>query len=254
MTSRLTRPAVLIPLAIALVLVGLGAWWLSRAGSSTQVSEEQAARDYGSADAAAMPAGAPEAGVWTYTARGDETVGTGPLEVDRELPREARVVVRPAPDGYWRTLALSEEHVEASRLRAEPRGEYLVERVTTLKVAGVGRDDREVLKPPPLAYPRSIEVGDTWTERYMMDKVRVVTSVRVLRSAPVKVGGRDVPTVIIEKLGKVSGPVGGYRNDRLWWSDDLKMPVRWVISTKLDGFGSLRTDADLRLAQLEPTG
>jgi hypothetical protein len=212
--SRLARPAVLIPLATALVLVGLGAWWLSRAGSSTPVSEEQAARDYGSDDAAAMPAGAPEAGVWTYTARGDETVGTGPLEIDRELPPEARVVVRPAPDGYW----------------------------------------REVLKPPPLAYPRSIEVGDTWTERYMMDKVRVVTRVRVLRSAPVKVGGRDVPTVIIEKLGKVSGPVGGYRNDRLWWSDDLKMPVRWVISTKLDGFGSLRTDADLRLAQLEPTG
>ena len=67
-------------------------------------------------------------------------------------------------------------------------------------------------------------------------------------------GRLSTPTVIIEKLGKVSGPVGGYRNDRLWWSDDLKMPVRWVISTKLDGFGSLRTDADLRLAQLEPTG
>lgn len=251
--SRLARPAVLIPLAIALVLVGLGAWWLSRAGSSTQVSEEQAARDYG-AGGAATPAGAPKAGVWTYTARGDETVGLGALEIDRELPREARVVVRPAPDGYWRTLALSEEHVEASRLRAEPRGEYLVERVTTLKVAGVGRDDREVLKPPPLAYPRSIEVGDTWTERYVMDEVRVVTRVRVLRSAPVKVGARDVPTVIIDKRGAVSGPLTGFRNDRIWWSDDLKMPVRWVISTEIDGFASLRTDADLRLAASEPTG
>lgn len=250
--SRLARPIVFIPLLIALVFIGLGAWWWSQAGTSTPVSEEYAGREYGSAGGPAV-AGAPASGVWTYRATGDETVGIGPVTVDRPLPTEAQIVVRPAPKGFWSTLALSEEHVEASRLRVTPEGEYLEERVTSVKVTGLGRDEREKLVPPALVYPASIEPGDTWTERYVMDEVRVLTRARVTGAETVDVGGTPIQVLVIDKRGKVTGPIAGIRDDRIWWSPELRMPVRWVMRTKLDGFASLRTDADLTLTSPVPT-
>lgn len=233
------------------MFVGLGIWWWTQASSSTPVSEEQAGREYGSGTAPAV-AGAPRSGVWTYRASGDETVGIGPVTIDRDLPAEAQIVVRSAPKGFWRTLVLSEEHVEASRLRITPKGEYLEERVTTLKVTGLGRDDREMLVPPALVYPSAMEPGDAWTERYMLDKVRVVTRARVLRADAVQVDGQRVPVLVIEKRGKVSGPLAGFRDDRIWWSPGLRMPVRWEMRNTLDGFASLRTDAELVLTRPAP--
>jgi hypothetical protein len=251
--SRLARPAVLIPLVIVLVLIGAGAWWWSQAQSSTPVSAQKAEQDYGGdATAGRVVPGGPRAGVWTYRASGDETVGAGPVSADRRLPGTARVVVRPAPGGFWRTLALSEEHVEASRLRSTPRGTLVVERVTTITVAGIGRDDRQMLVPPPLAYPRALEPGDSWVERYRMDEVRVLTRARVLRRDAVEVEGRRLPVLVIEKKGTVTGPIEGFRDDVQWWSVELDMPVRWSIATELDGFASLRMDAELVLESIAP--
>ncbi len=68
-------------------------------------------------------ASGPHAGVWTDMATGQETVGLGPVHVTRDFPSTARSVVRPIRDGDWRALALSEEHVEATRFAvaaAEP--------------------------------------------------------------------------------------------------------------------------------------
>jgi len=249
--SRLARPVVLVPLVVVLVLIGVGAWWWTRAGSSTGVSAEQASREYGGSPPRSV-AGAPQGGTWTYRARGDETVGLGPIELDRPLPDEAQVVVRPAPGGYWRTLVLSEQHVEASRFRVRTRGAFLEERITTVTVAGVGRDDRQVLVPAPLAWPRRIAVGDAWRERYVMDEVRVDTRVRVLRRTSIEVAGRRIPVLLVDRRGVVSGPLEGFRDDRMWWSPSMQMPVRWVLRTKLEGFASIRTDADLVMSGVEP--
>jgi len=249
---RLARHVIRVSLVIAIVLIGLGAWLWSQAGSSTPVSEQAAGREYGS-DSVPAVAGAPRSGVWTYRASGDEAVGIGPVTIDRRLPSEAQIVVRPAPKGFWRTLVLSEEHVEASRLRITPAGERLEERVTSVKVTGLGRDDRERLKPPPLVYPAAMEPSDAWTERYMMDEVRVVTRARVLGAQVLDVDGTQVRVLVIDKRGTVTGPIAGERNDRVWWSPDLRMPVRWVMHTELDGFASLRTDVDLVLTRLAPT-
>lgn len=251
--SRLARPIFLIPLVAVVVLIVLGAWWWTRAGSSTPVSEQEAGRDYGGGTAAASIPDGPRPGVWTYRATGDETVGVGPVSIDRPLPPEAQMVVRAARGGFWRTLVLSKEHVEASRIRAAPEGEYLVERVTTVKVAGLGRDDRQVLVPPPLVYPAAAEVGDTWTERYRMDEVLVNGRARVLRREVLDIGGRSVATLVMRKDATITGPVAGFRRDTVWWSPALRMPVRWKLSTKVGGVASLRTDAEVVLTRTEPT-
>jgi hypothetical protein len=240
----------LIPLAVALVLVVAGAWFWLRAGSSTPVSESAALQDFG-AGGSRIAIG-PRAGVWTYRATGDETVSLGPLDVDRTLPPEARLVVRPAPGGYWRTLAFSEEHVEAARLRVTPRGQYLEERVTTVRVAGIGRDDRQVLTPPPLVHPRVLRVGMAWTERYSLDEVKVNATVRVLRRATVRVGDREVPTFVVRTTAAITGPFPGRRVDVMWWSPALSMPVRWTLAMDVRGIASLRTKADITLASPPP--
>lgn len=250
--SRLARPVFLIPLVVVLVLIAVGAWWWSRAGSSTPVSEQEAGQEYGGGAAGKVIPGGPRAGVWSYRATGDETVGVGPASIDRPLPSTAQLVVRPAKGGFWRTLVLSKEHVEASRLRIAPEGEYLMERVTTVKVAGLGRDDRQLLVPPALVYPAAMEPGKTWTVRYRMDEVRVVDRARVLRREVVDVGGRPVDVVVIQKRATISGPVEGFRRDTLWWSPELKLPARWKLSTKVDGVASLRTVADMALLSTEP--
>ena len=94
--------------------------------------------------------------------------------------------------------------------------------------------------------------GDTWTERYMLDKVRVVTRARVLRADAVEVDGTSVRVLVIEKRGTVAGPLAGGRTDRIWWSPELRMPVRWTMQTTLDGFASLRLDAELTLIRPAP--
>lgn len=243
--SRLARPAFLIPLVVVLVLVAAGAWLWSRAGSSTPVSEEAALEDFGQGGSRTTIG--PQAGVWTYRATGDETVSLGPFDVDRALPPEARMVVRPAPDGYWRTLAFSEEHVEAARLRVTPRGQYLEERITTIRVAGIGRDDRQVLTPPPLVHPRVLRVGMSWTERYSLDEVKVNAKVRVLRRTTVRVGDREVPAFVVRTTAAITGPFPGRRVDTMWWSPALSMPVRWTLDMDIRGIASLRTNADITL-------
>lgn len=248
--SRLARPAFLIPLVVILILLAAGAWFWLRAGSSTPVSEATALEEFG--EGGSRTTVGPRSGVWTYRATGDETVSIGPFDVDRTLPPEARIVVRPAPGGYWRTLAFSEEHVEASRLRVTPRGQYLEERVTTVRVAGIGRDDRQVLVPPPLTIPRVLRVGMTWAERYSLDEVKVEAAVRVLRREPVRVGDSDVPAFVIRTTADITGPFPGTRVDEVWWSPALSMPVRWKLDMDISGIASLRTTADITMTAPPP--
>lgn len=252
MVSRLARPRVLIPIAIVVVLVGMGVWMWARAGSSTGVSAEQARAAYGAGATGEAIPGGPRAGVWTYAATGDESVGLGPVDVERALPTQATVVVRPAAGGYWRTLVLSEEHVEASRFRVGPQGAYLVERVTTVTVAGFGRDDRQRLVPPPLVHPRGIAVGDTWREHYSLAEVTVDARVRVLRREVLRVEDTDVPTFLVETDAVITGPLPGTRVDRMWWSPDLQMPVRWTLAMDIHGIASLRTDAEAMMTGTGP--
>lgn len=249
--SRLARPIVIIPLALLLVLVVAGTWFWARAGSSTPVSAAAALREYGAGGSSA-PSG-PRPGAYTYLATGAERVSLGPLGVNRDLPGAARIVVRGSAGGYWRTLVLSEEHVEGTRFRVGEDGAREVQRLTIVKVVGVGREDVVDLKPPPLSYPARIRVGDTWHERYHLAEVVVDSHVRVMGREDVSVGGTAVPALIIRTRALITGPFPGRRTDVMWWSPALAMPVRWKIDMDIGGAASLATHADLLLTSPDPT-
>ena len=250
MRRALTRPVVLVPVIIVLVLVAGGIWFWVRAGESTEISTGSALAQYGTPGGRTVSG--PRAGAWTYRSHGSETVGLGPVHVTRDLPPEARIVVRPAGSGYWRTLALSEEHVEGTRFGVSAAGTRAVARSTKVTVAGFGRTDDVTLVPPPLIYPRTLAVGDHWRQRYSLRELKVDATVRVTGRAVVQVGGTDVPVFIIRTSGDVTGPMPGHRDDTEWYAPSLGLPVRIALAMNISGTASIRVTADLTLASTTP--
>jgi hypothetical protein len=246
----ITRPVVLIPIIVVVLLAAAGTWFWVRAGQSTEITTGAALAQYG-APGGRTVAG-PQAGVWTYDAHGSETVGLGPVKVTRDLPPEARMVVRPAGSGYWRSLAFSEEHVERTRLAVSDAGTRAVERSTKVTVSGLGRTDSVDLVPPPLIYPRAIAVGDQWRQRYVLRDLHVDARVRVTSHDVVVVNGTRVPVVVIRTSGEITGPTPGHRDDTEWYAPSLGLPVRLVITMTVSGTASLRMSADLTLTSTEP--
>lgn len=249
-SRTVTHFAVWIPAVIVVVLVGAGVWFWVRAGESTQISTGSALAQYGTPGGQTVAG--PRAGAWTYTAHGSETVGLGPVHVTRDLPAEARIVVRPAESGYWRTLALSEEHVEATRMGVAAAGTRAVARSTRVTVAGLGRTDDVQLVPPPLIYPRTIAVGDHWHQQYALRQLHVDATVQVTGHAVLPLDGRDVPVFIIRTRGDITGAMPGHRDDTEWYAPSLGLPVRIVITMDISGSASLRLSADLTLASATP--
>lgn len=247
---RITRPVVLVPLVIVLVLVGAGLWFWFAASRSTPVSAQSALEEYGTAGGETVTG--PRAGAWSFAATGSETVGFGPVRVTRDLPAVARLVVRPAAGGYWRTLALSEEHVEATRLVVGAAGTRARSRTTTLTVAGIGRTQDDTMAPPPLVYPSRLAVGDAWRQRYALHNLDVDARVRVLRRDVVRVGDADVPVFVIRTDGVITGAIPGRRVDVDWYAPSLGLPVRWTIDMDVSGAASLVVKADLRMTSIEP--
>ncbi len=76
--------------------------------------------------------------------------------------------------------------------------------------------------------------------------------VRVLRREVLRVEDTDVPTFLVETDAVITGPLPGTRVDRMWWSPDLQMPVRWTLAMDIHGIASLRTDAEAMMTGTGP--
>jgi hypothetical protein len=250
----LIRTRTLVVLGVLAVLAGGGLWLWQSARSSTPVSQEDALasfREQGGA-AGTRGAGVPSPGVYTYRQRGTERGGAGPLGVSRDLPSEARYVITLTRDGYLEELDLSQEHVEAVRLRMTPAGSRAVWRRTKVTFVGLGRDDRRELRPPPLHLPRDLAVGRRWSGRYTAGELPVAFRSEVLRREPVEVAGRDLPAVVVRTIGDTGGVHPGTRTDTIWWSPALALPLRWTIDMEIRGPVTLDTSADLVLQDPTP--
>jgi hypothetical protein len=242
--------------AVLVVLAAAGAvlWAWQSARSSDPVSEEEALasfRDGAGVPRSARP-GVPRQGVYTYRQSGSERGGAGPISVRRGLPDEARYVVTPAGGGYQQELLLSEQHIEAIRFRVTRRGSRATWRRTDVTFAGIGRDDRRDLRPPPLHLPRRLAVGLSWSGRYRAGELPVSFRSEVLRREPVAVAGERLPSFVVRTVGDTGGPHPGRRVDTLWWSPRLALPLRWTIEMEIEGVVTLDATADLRLESPRP--
>lgn len=250
-----TRPVRVIVVAVLVAVAGVGLWLWSRAGSSTPVSREaalQTLRAAGGEEAVAAGSGAPAPGVYSMRQSGSERGGAGPLAVSRELPATARLVITPAAGGYGQELDISEEHIEGVTYRVGRGGTREVARRTKVTFVGIGRDDRRVLRPAPLAMPRDLPVGRTWSGRYSAGGLPVSYRSEVVRAEPVTVDGAAVPARVIRTVADTGGPHPGTRTDLVWWSPALALPVRWEIDMEIRGTFRLTTRADLVLESAVP--
>lgn len=252
--AALIRPWRLIALVVVVAVLAAGAWLWHGAGSSTEVSRGDALAAFAGrgGEAPRRVPGTPRPGVYTYAQRGRETGGLGPVDVGRELPDEARYVVTGTPGGYLEELSLSREHVEATRFRVSAAGVRAEWRRTDVTFAGIGRDDRRDLVPPPLHMPRMLRPGASWAGDYRAGDLEVGYRSRALRREPVEVGGRALPAVVVRVDSVTRGAHPGTRRDTIWWSPALHLPLRWRIALDIGGPASLRTDADLRLREAAP--
>lgn len=245
---------ILLPLAaVVLVAAGAGVWAWNEGRRSTQVSEGDALADFRAGGSGGTVAGGPAPGVYTYDQEGREAGGIGPVSIERDLPAEARYSILAVPGGYQEELALAAEHMEA--VRFEPvagGGRRAVWRRTDITFVGVGRDDRRDLTPPPVDRPAGMRVGSTWTSRYMAGELSVVSRSEVLRAEAVRVGDRDLPALVIRTVGDTTGAHPGRRTDVVWWSDELRMPLRWSIDMRVRGVARIDTRTELRLRDATP--
>jgi hypothetical protein len=248
------RPWLLASAALAILLLAAGVWaWLD-ARRSTPVSPEvalDAFRESGGAPAGPRP-GVPAPGVYAYGSSGSERGGLGPVGVDRTLPPQALLTVRPAPGGYEAELALSEEHIEVARHRVAGGWATQAWRRTDITFVGVGRDDRRALEPPPRFMPLRPEVGQRWSSTYRAGALPIMATSRVLRREEVTVGGRGVPVVVVRIETETGGAHPGTRVETLWWSPDHALPVRWSIDMDIGGTVTFTSSARLRLVSTDP--
>jgi len=249
------RLTVAIAALILVVAFGGLLWWRLGARDASSVGEDTSvetlrARGGGTGDPAA---GIPEPGVYTYRQDGWERGGVGPIAVRRDLPGEARAIVAEADeDGYLLELALAAQHVEAVRVRIDGAWIRSTWRRTDVTIAGVGRDDRRALTPPPRWIPRSPAVGQRWRDRFMVGPLPVDATSEVRGRGEVIVDGRTFDTFEVEVVSRTGGSFPGTRTERIWWSTALALPVRWRIDSDTGGVAFLTTVTDLRLVSARP--
>ncbi|MGD9696047.1 MAG: hypothetical protein AB7V42_10350 [Thermoleophilia bacterium] len=247
------RPGRVAALLVLLALVGAGVWLYQRAGNSTPASEEEAVREF-RAQAGDVPRerGVPEPGVYSFRQEGRESGGIGPASVSRDLPGRAVYVVRLVPGGYEEDLEISEQHIESVRFLMRPAGARAVSRRTKVTFLGIGRDQTDRQRPPPLVTPRSLPVGRAWRQDYRAGDLPVSVLSRVTEAQTMELGGRRYAVRVIRTVARTGGSHPGTRTDTLWWSPALAMPLRWDIDMRITGVARLDTRASLRLESAAP--
>jgi hypothetical protein len=250
--SLLTRPFRLIGLLITVGLV-VGGWWAwNEIHSSTSASEAQALEDFRTRDQAAAGARRPRPGVYAYRVTGSETASAGPLEVKRDLPSRAQMIVRRTSAGYETELRLSEEHVETFAYRVESSGTRITSSNVKLMFLKIGRDDRRTLQPAPLYVPANLSVGRSWRAAYKAGTLAVVVANKVVRTENVTVAGRALRTFVITSRSDTTGAHSGKRVETMWWSPELVLPVRQTVDMDIGGIVGLKAKARLDLQSFLP--
>lgn len=250
MASRRRRRWWIASLTLALV-VGAGVVAYRQACSSDPVSGDEALADFRRSGGRVGPSG-PRPGVYTYAATGSERGGTGPISITRDVPSQARLVVTPDGAGWYAELSYSKQHIEGARYEQTSDGIVITSRRTKVTFAGVGRDDRRSLEPPSRFLPAGASAGTRWSESYRTGDIAVAVTTRIERTEALDVGGSAVATMLIISDATTTGAHPGTRRERLWWSPDLALPVRWDVDMEIRGTFGFSADTSLTLEAIEP--
>ena len=121
------RTYILIGVGVLIVILAVGGYLFWRTLDDTEpVSASDALTEYreNPTPGRARP-GLPAPGVYEYGVTGTERLSRGPIDIERDLPEIAPMLVRHVGGGYETDLRYSQDHTELSRYDLRPQGSFV---------------------------------------------------------------------------------------------------------------------------------
>ncbi len=254
MISFFSRPLRLVALVAVIGIAGAVYWVWHGAHTSTPVSQDSVLAEYRAKNISdtAPAKGVPANGVYRYTAKGEESAGSGVLSASRPLPAEAVYIITPKAGGYHEDLRFSQEHVEETDFAVGEKGASATWRRTKVTFLGVGTDDRDAVEPPSFDHPSEFTVGKSWKGTYKLGDLTVSYTGKVTGRETAQLDGKQVPVFVVRTDSTFTGSTPGTRTDTLRFSPELSLPVTWSIQQKTGGDAEFAIDADLTLVSGTP--
>lgn len=188
------------------------------------------------------------AGTYSYATSGTRTV----LGQTQQVSGSASLVVSALRGGRQSSELSDEEQGTTTQVvSVQQSGSYLV----SLRVDNPAFTKEFVFDPPALLLPASAPRGRTWSwQATSTDGASTVTaSHRVLRTETVVVGGRKVPTVVLQSHLVISGDVDYTADVTTWASPSLRLPVKdRTVGEGSTRFGTFSFDVSTRLRSTTP--
>lgn len=246
------RPAraALLGGAAVVAIAGVVAW--RAASTSTPISVQDALRTFRENEGPGSAAAGPRPGVYTYRAEGAESGTVGPLSIRRTVPAQARYVVTSTPGGFETELQISKQHIEGYRYRIKDGWAVLTWRRVDVTFLGVGRDDRRDVTGTARWIPLEPRVGMRWDVDFWTRTLHATGTGRVTGTGTITVDGAPRRVFVVDIRTVTQGAHGGPHRERLWWSPELRMPLRISSTTRLDGVVGFQSRMDMRLASARP--
>lgn len=196
--------------------------------------------------AAANPVGT-RPGSYTYDTSGTVTAGA-----PQQVSGSATLRVDPVSAGRQHTVLEGEQGRTETDVLLKGDGTYVTRLVITNPA--FSKDFRP--SPAALLVPTPAEPGRRWTWRTTSTdgKTRVSASSRVLRTESVTIGGRAVPTSVVETVLAMRGDVTYDGTTTTWYAPKERLPVKDRTNGKgtVSGF-SFSADVTSTLRSTEPS-
>lgn len=261
-----TRSVLVVVAGIMLVIAGLVAFVVWPRGTS-DVTREDALEDFrerasttvdGNPDETEGAGERPLAGVYEFSAQGEEVVKLGPLPAETRQLSEVvtAVVVHAGADCFEISINLFVEHTEDTRYCLDGAELVLDQHVKHQQVGALSPTATMTCDPAVLRHPDepAPELVCSLDLSGGPMAIGAQLSGRAQTGEPgfVAVGGEDVAATPVTLDLVVSGDLSGTWRETTWWSE-AGLPVRIERSLDLSGPATFQEDSVLTLRSLEPT-
>lgn len=234
------------------LVVGLALWIVIReARTSDPVSIASVVERF-RADGGSGADGAPAPGVYVYRVSGSEAGGAGVVMISRPFPKTASVTITPTSDGWETETNFSEQHIEATRLRIQGAAVVMTWRREDVTFAGLGRDDRRDIEGRYRIAPLTPRPGMTFSDVYRAGSLENQVTTRVVARESITVDGQPIAVARMRSRTQTEGALSGTREETLWWSPLLRIPVRSRLKVTIEGVVDYRSTIDMTLQSVEP--